>query len=118
TTSEKTFAFLDQLSKNAQANSGKGLAFLAERSSSPSRQRLQNLIAEKFPQSRWCVYEPIDLDIQRRGASQAFGKRVKPYYHFDKAKVIVSLDCDFLGSEEDTHNNIRKFAQGRRMDMP
>src|SRR5262249_45838169 len=51
-----------------------------------------------------------------RAASQAFGKPVKPYYHYDKAKVIVSLDCDFLGSEEDTHNNIRKFAQGRKIE--
>src|SRR5205807_10027937 len=113
-TADAAFAFLDGLSKSAQANGGKGLSFLVERSSSPSRQRLQKLIAEKFPQSRWHVYEPVDLGIGRRAASQAFGKSVKPYYHFDKAKVIVSLDCDFLGSEEDTHNNIRKFAQGRK----
>src|SRR5436190_17652907 len=52
----------------------------------------------------------------RRAASQAFGKSVEPYYHFDKAKVIVSLDCDFIGSEADAHNHIRKFAQGRRME--
>src|SRR5438874_3751948 len=101
TTAEKAFAFLDELSKRAQGDGGKGLSFLVERSSSPSRLRLQKQISEKFPQSRWYVYESVDLDIHRRAASQAFGKSVKPYYHFDKAKVIVSLDCDFLGSEED-----------------
>src|SRR5436190_11906320 len=54
----------------------------------------------------------------RRAASQAFGKSVEPYYHFDKAKVIVSLDCDFIGAETDAHDHIRKFAQGRRMEKP
>ena len=116
TTPDKALGFLDNLSKQAQASGGKGLSFLVERSSSPSRERLQKMIADKLPQSRWHVYEPIDLGIKRRAASQAFGKPVKPYYHFDKAKVILSLDCDFIGSEEDAHNNIRKFTQGRRMN--
>src|SRR5437588_595083 len=33
-----------------------------------------------------------------------------------KNKVNVSLDCDFLGCEEDTHNNIRRFAQARNVE--
>src|SRR5215475_10576419 len=118
TTPEAAFDFLAGISKKAQADGGKGLSFLVERSSSPSRQRLQKQIAEKFPQSQWYVYEPIDLGIKRRAASQAFGKSVKPYYYYDKAKVIVSLDCDFLGSEEDVHTSIRRFAQGRKMEKP
>src|SRR5262245_10899864 len=118
TTPQAAFDFLAGISTAAQANGGKGLAFLVERSSSPSRQRLQKQIAEKFPQSQWYVYEPVDLGIKRRAASQAFAKSVKPYYHFDKAKVIVSLDCDFLGSEEDVHTSIRRFAQGRKMEKP
>jgi hypothetical protein len=39
---------------------------------------------------------------------------VRPVFHFDKAKVILSLDCDFLGGEDDAHNHIRKFAAGRK----
>jgi hypothetical protein len=39
---------------------------------------------------------------------------VKPVFNFDKAKVILSLDCDFLGGEDDAHNHIRKFAAGRK----
>src|SRR5436309_2151839 len=97
---------------------GQWLRFLLERNSSPSRGRLQKLIGEKFPQARWYVYEPVDLGIKRRAASIAFGKPVKPHYRFDAAKVIVSLDCDFLGSEEDVHNHIRRFAQGRRLEKP
>jgi len=108
--------FLAALSKQGQQNGGQGLAFLVERGSSPSRLRLQRQINEKMPQARWYAYEPGDGDISRRTASQAFGKSVRPYYKLDAAKVIVSLDCDFIGSEPDAHLNIRRFAQGRQME--
>ena len=39
---------------------------------------------------------------------------MRPVFHFDKAKVILSLDCDFLGTEDDAHNHIRQFAGGRK----
>src|SRR5947207_7110953 len=48
-TPAETIDFLTGLAKSAQANSGQGLAFLIERNTSPSRQRLQKLISQKFP---------------------------------------------------------------------
>lgn len=111
--------FLKELSVAAQANGGRGLAFVVERNTSPSRQRLQRLIAQKFPNAKWYWHEPVDTDIHTRAAVTAFGgARVKPYFKFDAAKVIVSLDCDFIGGEEDAHNNIRKFVNGRRIEKP
>jgi molybdopterin-containing oxidoreductase family iron-sulfur binding subunit len=79
---------------------------------------LQQLIQERFPQAKWYISEPVDFDIHRRAASQAFGQAVKPYYLFDQAEVVVSLDCDFLGSEPDVHNNIRRFAVRREIQKP
>jgi len=111
---EEALSFLDNLSKKFAANSGEGLAFLAESSTSPSRARLQKIITQKFPKSQWFTYDAIDSGIHQRAAAQAFGQPVKPVFHFDKAKVILSLDCDFLGSEDDAHNHIRKFAAGRK----
>jgi MoCo/4Fe-4S cofactor protein with predicted Tat translocation signal len=110
--------FLTELSRQARSNSGQGLSFLVEGGNSPSRLRLQKLISSSLPQARWYRYEPVDLDIHRRAASQAFGQSVKPYYQYDQADVIVSLDCDFLGSEEDVQNHIRRFARRRVLDKP
>jgi molybdopterin-containing oxidoreductase family iron-sulfur binding subunit len=115
---EGALDFLSQLSRQAQTNGGKGLSFLLEANNSPSRLRLQKLIASKLPEARWYSYEPVDLAIQRRAASQAFGQSVKPSYQFDKADVIVSLDSDFLGSEEDAYNHIRGFSSLRAIDKP
>jgi len=111
---EEALSFLDELSKKFAANSGEGLAFLAESSTSPSRARLQKIIAQKFPKAQWFTYDAIDSGIHQRAATQAFGKPRRPIFHFDKAKVILSLDCDFLGGEDGAHNHIRKFAAGRK----
>lgn len=114
---EEALKFLDSLSQKFAANSGEGLAFLAESSTSPSRARLQKIIAQKFPKAQWFTYDAIDSGIHQRAATQAFGQPVKPVFHFDKAKVILSLDCDFLGGEDDSHNHIRKFAAGRKAEQ-
>ncbi|HEY5912356.1 MAG TPA: TAT-variant-translocated molybdopterin oxidoreductase [Verrucomicrobiae bacterium] len=115
---EEAIDFLTQLSRTAQGNGGQGLSFLLERDTSPSRARLEKLLRQKLPKARWHAYEPVDLDIHRRAASLAFGQPVKARYAFDKADVVVSLDCDFLGSEDDVQNHIRRFASRRQLEKP
>src|SRR5215471_4932664 len=78
---EDALNFLDELSKKFSANQGEGLAFLAESSSSPSRARLQKIIAQKFPKSQWFTYDAIDSGIHQRAATQAFGRSVRPVYN-------------------------------------
>ena len=112
---EGAFAALEEISKNLQGNDGAGLAFLAERNNSPSRERLQKAIAKKFPKARWHTFEAVDLDVHRQAATLAFGDKVKPLYRFEKAKRIVSLDCDFIGAEEDAYRLINGFAKGRKL---
>ncbi len=115
---EKAIDFLSTVSKAALATGGEGLAILSERTNSPSRDRAQKLISEKLPKARWFVYEPVDFEIYRQAASIAFGKPVTPYFKYDAAKVVLSLDSDFLGLEENAHLNISKFAKSRRVTGP
>jgi len=110
---------LDALSRAAQqfeGTQGEGLCFLMGRSSSPSRARLQRLISQRLPQVRFFVHEPVDLDVQRQGASLAFGKSVTPYYRPENARCVLSLDADFLATEEDSYRLIRGFSKGRKLD--
>jgi len=111
---DEALKFLDDLSKKFAENQGEGLAFLVESSTSPSRARLQQIIAARFPKSKWFIYDAVDSRIHQRAATQAFGQPVRPVFHFDKAKVILSLDCDFIGSEEDAHSHIARFVKGRK----
>ena len=109
---------LAELAKKFAANQGEGLTVLGERTQSASRRRLHKEIAAKLPKSRWFLHDAIDAEVHQRAATQAFGKSVKPLFRYDEAKTILSLDCDFIGAEEDAHNNIRRFANGRRLKEP
>jgi molybdopterin-containing oxidoreductase family iron-sulfur binding subunit len=108
--------FLQALGKGA--GDGSGFGFLLEQSSSPSRARLQQALSAKLPRAAWYVHEPIDLDLGRQAASMSYNGSgdVEPYYKLDEARVIVALDCDFIGSEQDAHGHIRRFAKGRALD--
>lgn len=118
-TTEVGLDAIKALAKTFAANQGQGLCILMDQSNSPSRARVQKLISEKLPQAKWFVHEPIDFEVHRQAASVAFGQSVTPYFKIDEAKkVIVSLDCDFIGAEENAFINIRRFAAGRKMDSP
>ena len=115
TTRDATNDFLTELSKKFSATKGTGLAFLIEPGNSPSRDRLRELANGLMPSAGWFINDPTASGAHAAAASEFFGQAVTPTFRFDRADVIVSLDCDFLGSEEDVHNNIRRFANGRRL---
>ena len=114
-TRQLALANLDDIAKNFAPKGGEGLAFLLQRNTSPSRARLQSVIGQKLPKARWYVHEPVELNASQQAASLAFGKPVTPVYRLERAKVIVSLDCDFIGSEENTAGFTRDFAAGRKL---
>jgi len=75
---------------------GAGLRLLTETIGSPSLGgQIRELLAA-FPEAKWHKYEPTSRDGAKAGAKLAFGEYVDPVFHFDKADVVVSLDCDFL----------------------
>ncbi len=104
------------IADQAAADKGAGLYILADQAVSPTRDRVRDLLLKKLPGAKWHEYEPVDHDIHRRAATEAFGLPVRPYYKLDEAEVILSLDCDFVGSEEDSALLVGKFAKGRKID--
>lgn len=102
------------IGRAAAGRQGNGLAILAGRSTSVSRARLQEILLRKLPGARWYTYESVDFDAPRQGAQLATGQAVRPYYRLENAQVILSLDCDFLGKEEESARLGRGFARGRK----
>lgn len=109
---------LNDLAKKFAATQGEGLALLAERTHSPSRRRLHNEAAAQLPKAKWYLYDAIDAEIHQRAATLAFGRSVKPIFRYDEADTILALDCDFIGSEADAHNHIRRFTSRRKIETP
>jgi MoCo/4Fe-4S cofactor protein with predicted Tat translocation signal len=94
---------------------GEGLRILSGRVISPTLLGLKAQLMAKFPKAKWVEYEPVSNENVLAGTELAFGEPALPHYHFEKADVIVSLDCDFLGLDSDTTTAIRAYASRRRV---
>ena len=97
-------------------NRGEGLAVLADEFSSPTLARLKNDFADKFPRARWVTWAPVNDENISRGIEMATGKIARPLYNYDKARVILSLDSDFLQMETESVTAARGFVDGRRIE--
>ncbi|HQL25009.1 MAG TPA: TAT-variant-translocated molybdopterin oxidoreductase, partial [candidate division Zixibacteria bacterium] len=84
-----------------QAGGGRGLAVLAEPSSSPTIARLRRAFQQRFPNARWIAWAPVADERRQEALRIAFGRDLQPVFHYDRAKVILSLDSDFLLTEDE-----------------
>ena len=102
--------------RKAKRNGGKGLAFLFESVGSPALQAEIQAAAKAMPEAIFATWEPVNRDHVYQGAELAFGAALEPVYNLEGAKVIVSLDADFLGSQLGWVKYSREWAKGRNVD--
>jgi molybdopterin-containing oxidoreductase family iron-sulfur binding subunit len=98
-----------------RANGGKGLRILTQTITSPTLVSQLDALLGDMPEAKWYQYEPVNRDNVYEGAMLAFGEPVEIQYHFDKAKVVLSLDSDVLISGPGSVRYARDFADQRRV---
>ncbi len=106
---------LATLGRTFEGERGRGLAILVEPSSSPSRARLLQALRRRFPELLYAEYTPVDLAGPERALAKLGNGRLRPIYHFGKAKRILSLDADFLSAEAGALAYARGYADSRRI---
>jgi MoCo/4Fe-4S cofactor protein with predicted Tat translocation signal len=111
---ESDWTKFEAAAKSLQLGDGSGLRFLSETVTSPSLSSLRGDALKKFPKAKWVEFEAISCDNQRAGLSMAFGQPVDLAAQYDKAKVIVALDCDFLGLDSPTALPTKQYSKGRK----
>ncbi|MGE9271401.1 MAG: TAT-variant-translocated molybdopterin oxidoreductase, partial [Verrucomicrobiales bacterium] len=114
-------AVLDLLanwSSQMGANKGAGFAFLAERSTSPSRRALVADLKKKYPQAIWAEYEPLDYSAADRASVVYWGEPVRVINDYSKARRVVSVGGDFLGMDPGSTESTRSFSRARKVDDP
>ncbi|HEX4797586.1 MAG TPA: TAT-variant-translocated molybdopterin oxidoreductase [Humisphaera sp.] len=94
---------------------GSGLAILTETITSPTLIDQIARMKKQYPGARWFGHDPIDRENVRAGLRQATHKEILPRYDFSKARVIVSLDSNFLQDEPGHVRYGRDFIDGRRI---
>jgi MoCo/4Fe-4S cofactor protein with predicted Tat translocation signal len=113
--SKKSWPEFGAYLKSISLGDGSGLRFLSETVTSPSTANLRAEALKKYPKAKWIEYESISRENERAGAMMAFGQALDVQRHFDKAKVIVALDADFLGLDSPTPLPTKQFSKGRKV---
>ncbi len=109
-------AFWLTLGAEYSAKKGAGLAVLSEPFSSPTMMRLKTAFTKRYPKAKWVSWAPSADENIYTGIALASGKRLRPIYAYAKAKVLLSIDSDFLLTENDSIVANLGFAKGRSLD--
>jgi molybdopterin-containing oxidoreductase family iron-sulfur binding subunit len=109
---DEVLAEIDQGLRAAEA-SAKGILLLMPAAVSPTRRSLVEKLTARIPRLLAVEYEPWSDTAERRAARAVSGASVVPWPHFDRARVIVSLGSDFLGTAGDATRAARAFARAR-----
>ncbi len=92
---------------------GEGLAFIVEKKTSLSRSAQRERLLKKFPKAAWVSWDPVQARGPIDGSAISFGTPMRELLSLSKAKVILSLDRDFLSNEPGQLVNAREFAATR-----
>jgi len=110
-------AFVAEANRLLNRRGDLALAVLASPTSSVTEAAARAQLLQTYPNARWITVGPHGDDAQALGTQQALGRAARPLYRFSEADVIVSLDADFLASEDpNTVWNNREYAQSRRVE--
>lgn len=89
------------------------VAVLTSTHASPSTRSVTSDFLQGF-KGRVVTWDPLGADEILEGQRVSYGKAVVPRYRFEKAKMIVSIDCDFLGTFGSVSENTKGFAVNRK----
>ncbi|MBI2963302.1 MAG: TAT-variant-translocated molybdopterin oxidoreductase [Deltaproteobacteria bacterium] len=102
--------------ESQRSNRGARLRILTETVTSPTLARQLREILAQMPEAKWVQYEPAGRDGVREGARLAFGEAVETHYRFDQARVVLSIDADFVAGMPGNLRYIRDWVSARRVD--
>jgi len=101
------------LAKAAEEN--KEIALVSHPVNSPSLKRLLQEFADKYPGFRHYTYEFIGNKNRLQSFKESYNLDIIPAIKFDQAKVILSVDSDFIGKEANSMEYSRLFANAKNI---
>jgi len=101
---------------NYKDNGGDGLVIISEAFNAPTFIRLKKEFHKTFPKAKWVTYNTVNEENIINGIKKATDKFALPVYNYEKAKVVLSVDSDFLFMESGAVRNSMGFADARRVE--
>ena len=94
----------------------KQVVILSSTINSPTTLQIINEFLAKQPAgSRLVQYDAVSYSGMLLANEACYGKKAIPSYHFDNAKLIVSLGADFLGSWLSPVEFSKQYAKNRKL---
>jgi MoCo/4Fe-4S cofactor protein with predicted Tat translocation signal len=114
---EATFEAIDKMiADGIAANAGKPLVLLTSSVTSVTRKQIISDFLLKYPGSRHVQYDAVSYNGMIMANQASYGQKIIPAYHFENAKVIVSLGADFLGTWLSPVVFANQYAVNRRIN--
>jgi MoCo/4Fe-4S cofactor protein with predicted Tat translocation signal len=111
-----SFDAFDKMVADAIASvAGKPLVLLTSTINSPSTLEIIAAFLAKYPGSRHVQYDAISYSGMLLANEACYGKKAIPSYRFDKAKTIVSLGADFLGTWLNPVEFSRQYSETKKI---
>ncbi|HEX4850664.1 MAG TPA: TAT-variant-translocated molybdopterin oxidoreductase, partial [Puia sp.] len=111
-----TFEAFDKLVADAMTGMSGSMVLLTGTITSPTTKQIITEFLAKYPGSKHIQYDADSYSGILLANEASYGKKAIPTYHFDNAKVIVSLGADFLGTWISPVEFARQYAKGRKID--
>ncbi|MEO6455199.1 MAG: TAT-variant-translocated molybdopterin oxidoreductase, partial [Ginsengibacter sp.] len=114
---EATFEVIDKMvTQGIAAAGGKPMVLLTSTLTSPTTLQIITEFLGKFPGSRHVQYDAVSYSGMLQANQASYGKAALPSYHFENAKVIVSIGADFLGTWLSPVVFSNQYAKTRRIN--
>jgi MoCo/4Fe-4S cofactor protein with predicted Tat translocation signal len=95
------------------SSGGKEIAIITHSVLSPSQKKIFGDFVSEYPTTKIYSYE-LTGDVNFRNAfKKSYGTDLIPSIKLDEAKIILSLESDFLGNEGNVVEQTRLYSQGR-----
>jgi hypothetical protein len=97
---------------------GHGLRFISRPIISPTLDALRQQILKNYPSAQWHTYSPLIRDLARQAYLNVYGQDLYPRFNIQNAKIILSVECDFLTQGPGSIAYARAFSEGRQLTSP
>ncbi len=99
-------------------SSGKEIAIVTHRIISPTAKKAIDDFKEKYPGTKIYSYNLFNDSVRNSAWKKCYGAESFPLIKWDKAKIIVGLESDFLGLDGNKVETARMFAGKRDFKNP
>ncbi len=111
-----SYESLDKQVAESLAAAGGSVVILTSTITSPTTKQVIAEFLAKYPGSRHVQFDATSYSGMLLANEVSYGKKAIPSYHFENAKVIVSLGADFLGTWLNPVEFQHGYTAGRKIN--